>query len=138
MAVPSFHEVEYVKEHSLDWEAGVGGIYYSKGDQFRWLDGKGQLTDITTDPRCAGAEKKMVRSVYSALKYLCARRAPNYVCGSVEDRRLIELRQKLTLKELQSLEHWARSMPDRPLVKGPPPSPHDSSSPNGESRRRRC
>lgn len=118
-----FYEAEYVKAHSLDWEAGIGGIYYSKGDQFRWLDGKGQLIDITTDPRCAGAEKKMVRSVYSTLKYLCTRRAPNYVYRTVEDRKFIELRQKLILKELQSLERWARSMPDRPWVKDPPPSP---------------
>jgi hypothetical protein len=118
-----FYEAEYVKAHSLDWEAGVGGVYYSKGDQFRWLDGKGQLTDITTDPRCAGAEKKMVRSVYSVLKYLSTRGAPNYVYRTVEDRKFIGFRQKVTLKELQSLERWARSMPDRPWVKDPPPSP---------------
>ena len=128
----TFYEAEYVKGHSLDWEAGVGGIYYSKGDQFRWLDDKGQLTDITVDPRCEGAEKKMVRSVYSALKHLCTRLAPNYVYRTAEDRKFIELRQKLVLKELHSLERGARSMPGRPWVKDPPPAPHDSGSPNCE------
>lgn len=95
-----------MKAHSLDWEAGIGGIYYSKGDQFRWLDRKGQLTDITTDPRCAGAEKKVVRTVYSALKYLYTRRAPNYVYRTAKDRKFVAMRQKLIMKELQSLERW--------------------------------
>jgi hypothetical protein len=117
------YEAEYVKSHSLDWEAGVGGIYYSNGDHFRWLDGRGQLTNIATDPRCEGAEKKMVRSVYSTLKYLCTRHSPNYISRTAEDRKFIGLRQKLILKELQSLERWGRSMPDRPWVKDPPPSP---------------
>ena len=127
-----FYEADYVKANSLDWEAGVGRIYYSKGDQFRWLDGKGRLTDITTDPRCAGAEKKMVRSVYSALKYLCTRVAQNYVYRTVEDRKFIELRQKFTLQELQILEREARSMPEQSWVKDPPPSDARSRSPNGE------
>jgi hypothetical protein len=116
------YETDYVKAHSLDWEAGAGGIYYSKGDQFRWLDSTKELADITTDPRCGQAEKKMMLSVISTLKYLNTRGAPSYDYRTAEDQKLISVRQKLCLKELASLERMARSMPERSWVGGPAPA----------------
>jgi hypothetical protein len=118
----SLYETDYVKAHSLDWESGAGGIYYSKGDQFRWLDSTNQLADINADPRCARAEKQMMLSVISALKYMYTDGAPNYRYRTVADQKLVRTRQELGLKELASLEQMARSMPDRSWVGGPAPS----------------
>lgn len=115
------YETDYVKAHSLDWEAGAGGIYYSKGDQFRWLDSTKELTDRAADPRCGGAEKKMTLSVISALKYMYTSGAPNYCNRTAADQQLIRTRQALGLKELASLEQMARSMPERSWVGGPAP-----------------
>lgn len=122
MAGPLSFETDYVKAHSLDWEAGAGGIYYSKGDEFRWLDNANQLTDINTDPRCARAEKQMTLSVISSLKYLYTARAPTYRYRTAADQKLVRTRQELGLKELASLEQMARAMPDRSWIGGPAPA----------------
>lgn len=115
------YEAEYVKAHSLNWEGGIGGIYYSRRDQFRWLDTNDEVANITIAPQVESAEKKMVRTVFSSLKYLNIRLAPDHGYRAPKDRAIIGERRRLALRELEALERMARSMPDRRWVQGPHP-----------------
>ena len=96
------YENDYVRAHSLDWASGVGGIYYSSGDRFQWLEAEGahQAAGFCGN----GSEKKMVLSVISALRYLNTRGGPDYSHRTPTDRKLIDARLKASLKELEILE----------------------------------
>jgi hypothetical protein len=116
------YENDYVRSHSLNWTAGVGGIYYSNSDRFNWLEAESahQATGFCRN----GAENKMVLSVIAALKYLNTRGGPDYGYRTPADRKLIDARLKLSLKELGILEQTIRSSPDRSWVSGPSSTGH--------------
>jgi hypothetical protein len=113
------YENDYVRAHSLDWTSGVGGICYSKGDRFHWLDAEGthQAAEFCRN----GAENKMVLSVISALKYLNTRGGPDYRHRTPADRNIINTRLEASLWELGIFEQMIRSSPDRSWVSGPGP-----------------
>jgi hypothetical protein len=115
----ALYEKDYVRAHSLDWASGVGGIYYSKDDRFHWLNAEGSRQAV----ECCrnGAEKKLVLSVIFALKYLNTHRRPDYRHRTRTDRKIIDMRFKASLRELEIHEQLVRSSPDQPWVSGPSP-----------------
>lgn len=113
----SLYQNDYVRRHSLNWTAGVGGIYYSNSDRFHWLEAEcaHQATGFCRN----GAENKMVLSVIAVLKYLNTRGGPDYRYRTPADRKLIDARLKASLRELGIVEQMIRSSPDMPWVSGP-------------------
>lgn len=111
------YENDYVRDHSIDWQSGVGSIFHSIGDRFHWLDGEGAYSPAGW---CRdGAENKMVLSVISALKYLNTRGGPDYSYRILADRKMIDVRLKASLTELGVVAQMIRRSPNRSWVSGP-------------------
>jgi hypothetical protein len=117
LSVHDLYENDYVKDHSIDWQSGVGSIFHSVGDRFRWLDSEGAHSPAGS---CHyGAENKMVLSVISALKYLNTCVGPDYSYRTLADRKMIDVRLKASLTELGAVAQIIRRSPNRPWVSGP-------------------
>jgi hypothetical protein len=114
----SLYETTYVKTHSLDWAAGIGGIYFVKGDRFGWLDESGNSQAFNHVEDCDSLEKRMALSVISALRYLNEHHLPDYSRHHDHaERKVIETRLSVALQELKNLKQMIRSWPDqRPLL----------------------
>jgi hypothetical protein len=117
LSTRSLYETQYVQMHSLDWEKGVGGIYFVRGDRFGWLDEGGSSHGASDILYSDSLEKDMSLSVISALQYLNKHHAPDYSHHARAERRIIEMRQTVSLQELSTLQRMIRSWPKgRPLL----------------------
>lgn len=111
LPVQSYYDTDYVKAHSLDWQNGIGNIYFTKGDSFGWLNENNNTSKENFSVFRKSLEKEMVLSVISVLQHLNKYYSPNYRLHDGKSQRMIHALMRGGLEELGNLQRMVRSWP---------------------------
>lgn len=109
----TLYENDYAASHSLDWEAGVGGVYCTKGDRFGWLEnGREPWWLPDEELHRVDALKKLGLSVVSILRHFVQNPMVTFGHRSTEDQDMVRMRVQVSLKELSTLLKEIRKWPE--------------------------